>query len=160
MLCFVLVISLPFLDYIMRFVYPDPSHDNVVTWKCFMYYWLFERRIHLSPVDCPQTRQNHAVPCIHLVDCLGSHWVANAMFALITPQITSKDDWRKSWMEDISNFINICQAKLHSSFKLACIFCKFCLSPSNDTLEINDIVNRSPLKGKHDLNWMQTDDVP
>ena len=37
--------------------------------------------------------------------CLSGHWVATAVFALITPHITSKDDWTK--IEDISNLINI-----------------------------------------------------
>ena len=29
------------------------THDDVITWKCFPYYWLFVRGKHLLPVDSP-----------------------------------------------------------------------------------------------------------
>ena len=44
----------------------------------------------------------------HHQQCLSGYWVATAVFALITPHRTSKDDWRKTQTDDISNFINIC----------------------------------------------------
>ena len=54
-----------------------------------------------------RTRQLQS-PILHAY--LSGHWVATAMFALITLLQTSKDDHKKPRIEDISNFINIFHA--------------------------------------------------
>ena len=50
--------------------------------------------------------QNHTAPITNYA-CLSSHWVTRVVFVLKNPQRTSKDVWRKPWMEHISNFIDI-----------------------------------------------------
>ena len=51
--------------------------------------------------------QNHHTAPLIQGACLSGYWVATEVFELITPRRASKDDWRKPWMEDISDFINI-----------------------------------------------------
>ena len=52
-------------------------------------------------------------------------WVVTAVFVLITPRRTSKDDRRKPQIEDICNFIVICRTKSIEVLNLHGFLCKF-----------------------------------
>ena len=92
----------------------------------------------------PKSPINNIPSLVQISHYLSQWWLAYwriyaslGLNELITHLGTSKTDWGKPWMEDISNLIDI-----HSknSFQVLDLhyFLRFWLCPSNDILEINE----------------------
>ena len=67
---------------------------------CKIYYIWFSNKWratrHSVNNSCEPHRNYHTALLIYSdCACLSGHWVATLVFALITPHITSKDEWRK-----------------------------------------------------------------
>ena len=53
------------------------------------------------------------------------------------PRGHQRGNWRKPWMKDVSNLINICHTNPSQVLNLHGMFWTFCLCPSNDIFDIN-----------------------
>ena len=95
--------------------------------------------------------------------CLSGHWVATAVFALITIHRTSNDDRRKLQIEDISSFTDICPTNSIQVWNLHGFLYRFWLCPSNHILKINEencCWYWDPFKDRKPLRTKQTQVKP
>ena len=49
-------------------------HDDVIKWKYFPRYWLFEREIHRSPVNSPHKGQWHGALMVFFICAIWDQW--------------------------------------------------------------------------------------
>ena len=99
------------------------------------------RRVFCTDIAWTTTvTQRTAVPrsSFHYCLCVNADWVATAVFSFITPHRTSKDDRRKSQIDDFSNLIDIFRTNSIQVLNLHGFLCRLGLCHSNDILKIKE----------------------